>query len=87
MNGADLVWVGISTVLVLMMVVPGVALFYGGLVRSKNILSVLAQVIGVFSLVQILWFAYGYSLAFTESTAFFGNFFSRFLLWYVQYSR
>ena len=67
-------WVGISTVLVLMMVVPGVALFYGGLVRSKNILSVLAQVIGVFSLVQILWFAYGYSLAFTESTAFFGNF-------------
>ncbi|WP_071058578.1 ammonium transporter [Pelistega sp. MC2] len=74
MNGADLVWVGISTVLVLMMIVPGVALFYGGLVRSKNILSVLAQVIGVFSLVQILWFAYGYSLAFTESTAFFGNF-------------
>ncbi len=48
MNSADLVWVSISTVLVLMMVVPGLALFYGGLVRAKNILSVLAQVLAVF---------------------------------------
>lgn len=73
MNSADLVWVSISTVLVLMMVVPGLALFYGGLVRAKNILSVLAQVLAVFSLVLVLWFAYGYSLAFTEGTPFFGN--------------
>lgn len=74
MNAADLVWVSVSTILVLLMIVPGVALFYGGLVRAKNVLSILAQVLGVLSLVLVLWFIYGYSLAFTESTAFFGNF-------------
>ena len=73
MNSADLVWVSVSTILVLLMVVPGVALFYGGLVRSKNVLSVLSQVLGVFALVLILWFAYGYSLAFTEGSSVIGG--------------
>lgn len=74
MNSADLIWVSVSTILVLLMIVPGVALFYGGLVRAKNVLSILTQVIGVLSLVLVLWFIYGYSLTFTENTAFFGNF-------------
>ncbi len=74
MNAADFVWVSVSTLLVLMMVVPGLALFYGGLVRSKNVLSVLAQVMATFSLAIVVWFVYGYSLAFTEGNAFFGGF-------------
>lgn len=73
MNSADLVWVSVSTILVLLMVVPGVALFYGGLVRSKNVLSILSQVLAVFALALVLWFAYGYSLAFTEGSSFFGG--------------
>ncbi|MEN9559847.1 MAG: ammonium transporter [Pseudomonadota bacterium] len=64
----------VSTLLVLMMALPGLALFYGGLVRAKNMLSVLMQVFIVFSLVLVLWFAYGYSLAFTEGGHFFGSF-------------
>ncbi|MBN9473432.1 MAG: ammonium transporter [Burkholderiales bacterium] len=71
--GADLAWLSTSTILVLMMVVPGLALFYGGLVRSKNMLSVLMQVLVTFSLIVVLWFIYGYSLAFTEGNAFFGG--------------
>lgn len=74
MNAADFVWVSVSTLLVLMMVVPGLALFYGGLVRSKNVLSVLIQVLATFSLAIVVWFVYGYSLAFTEGNAFFGGF-------------
>ncbi|ROT44462.1 ammonium transporter [Pusillimonas sp. NJUB218] len=74
MNAADFVWVSVSTLLVLMMVVPGLALFYGGLVRSKNVLSVLIQVLATFSLAIVVWFVYGYSIAFTESNAFFGGF-------------
>ncbi len=62
-----------STALVLMMSVPALALFYGGLVRSKNALSVLMQVFAVFSLITVLWCIYGYSLAFTEGNAFFGG--------------
>ena len=62
-----------STALVLLMSVPALALFYGGLVRSKNMLSVLMQVFVTFSLVVVLWFIYGYSLAFTEGNAFFGG--------------
>src|SRR5690606_4343885 len=54
--------------------VPGLALFYGGLVRAKNMLSVLMQVMAVFSLGVVLWFIYGYSLAFTDGNAFFGGF-------------
>ncbi len=64
----------ISTVLVILMTVPGLALFYGGLVRSKNMLSVLMQVMVTFSMIVVLWFIYGYSLAFTEGNAFIGGF-------------
>ena len=60
----DVAWMLTSTLLVLLMTVPGLALFYGGLLRSKNVLSVLIQVITVFSLLVILWVVYGYSLAF-----------------------
>lgn len=60
----DVAWMMVSTLLVIMMVVPGLALFYGGLVRSKNMLSVLMQVMVVFSLISVLWAMYGYSLAF-----------------------
>jgi len=60
----DITWMMISTILVILMVVPGLALFYGGLVRSKNMLSVLMQVMVVFSLISVLWAVYGYSLAF-----------------------
>ncbi len=64
----------LSTLLVIMMTVPGLALFYGGLVRSKNMLSVLMQVMVTFSMIVVLWFIYGCSLAFTEGNAFFGGF-------------
>ena len=74
MDKADLAWVSVSTLLVLLMVVPGLALFYGGLVRSKNVLSVLAQVLSTFALAIVLWFIYGYSLAFTEANAITGGF-------------
>ncbi len=60
----DVAWMMVATILVIMMVVPGLALFYGGLVRSKNMLSVLMQVLVVFSLISVLWAVYGYSLAF-----------------------
>jgi Amt family ammonium transporter len=60
--------------LVILMTIPGLALFYGGLVRSKNMLSVLMQVMVTFSLIVVLWFVYGYSLAFTEGNAFIGGF-------------
>ena len=69
----------IATVLVIMMSIPGLALFYGGLVRSKNMLSVLMQVMVTFSMIVVLWFVYGYSLAFTEGSAFIGGF-DRFLM-------
>ena len=75
----DTAWMMTSTVLVILMTIPGLALFYGGLVRGKNVLSVLMQVFVVFSLVSILWALYGYSLAFTEGNAFFGGFGRAFL--------
>jgi len=74
MDKADIAWVLVSTLLVLMMVAPGLALFYGGLVRAKNMLSVLMQVLGAFCVAVVLWFVYGYSLAFTDGSAFFGGF-------------
>ncbi|NYT57878.1 ammonium transporter [Alcaligenaceae bacterium] len=74
MDKADLAWVSVSTLLVLLMVVPGLALFYGGLVRAKNVLSVLMQVLSTFALALIIWFVYGYSLAFTEANAIIGGF-------------
>ena len=70
----DVAWMLTSTLLVLMMVVPGLALFYGGLVRAKNVLSVLSQVLVVFSLVLLLWVGYGYSVVFSEGNALFGSF-------------
>ncbi|MEY2874265.1 MAG: ammonium transporter, partial [Pseudomonadota bacterium] len=70
----DSAWMMLSTLLVILMTLPGLALFYGGLVRSKNMLSVLMQVMVTFSLIVVLWFVYGYSLAFTEGNAFIGGF-------------
>jgi ammonium transporter, Amt family len=75
----DVAWMLTSTLLVLLMTVPGLALFYGGLVRSKNVLSVLMQVMTVFSLLLLLWVAYGYSLAFSGGGALIGNFHKLFL--------
>ena len=69
----DTVWVLVSAALVIFMTLPGLALFYGGLVRSKNVLSILIQNLAVFSLVAVLWALYGYSLAFTEGNAFIGG--------------
>ncbi|MCL4758047.1 MAG: ammonium transporter [Rhodocyclaceae bacterium] len=69
----DVAWIMTATLLVLFMALPGLALFYGGLVRAKNMLSVLMQVMVVFSLNAILWAAYGYSMAFTEGNAFIGS--------------
>jgi Amt family ammonium transporter len=79
-NKGDTAWVMISTVLVILMVIPGLALFYGGMVRAKNMLSVLMQVFVIFALMSILWAVYGYSVAFTEGNAFFGGFSKAFLL-------
>ena len=72
-NKGDNAWMLVSTLLVIMMTIPGLALFYGGLVRSKNILSVLMQVMVTFSMIVVLWALYGYSLAFTEGNAFVGG--------------
>ncbi len=73
-NKGDVSWMLVSTALVIMMSIPGLALFYGGLVRSKNMLSVLMQVFVTFSMIVVLWVIYGYSLAFTEGNAFIGGF-------------
>ncbi len=72
-NKGDTAWMMISTVLVILMTIPGLALFYGGLVRSKNMLSILIQVFVIFALIIVLWSLYGYSLAFTEGNAFIGS--------------
>ncbi len=73
-NKGDTAWMLVCTALVIMMSIPGLALFYGGLVRSKNMLSVLMQVFVTFSMITVLWVIYGYSLAFTEGNSFFGGF-------------
>ncbi|NWH08336.1 MAG: ammonium transporter [Alphaproteobacteria bacterium] len=78
----DVSWMLTSTVLVLLMTVPGLALFYGGLVRTKNMLSMLTQILAIVCLVCIVWFLYGYSLAFTDGgslNAFVGGFSKAFL--------
>ena len=72
-NKGDTAWMFVATLLVILMTIPGLALFYGGLVRSKNMLSVLMQVFTIFSLIIVLWCLYGYSFAFTEGNAFFGS--------------
>ena len=69
----DVAWMLTATLLVLMMAMPGLALFYGGMVRAKNVLSVLIQVAVVFSLLVVLWVCYGYSLAFSGDGAWIGN--------------
>jgi len=73
-NKGDVAWMLTSTLLVIMMSIPALALFYGGMVRSKNILSVLMQVFVVFSMITVLWCVYGYTLAFTEGNAYIGGF-------------
>lgn len=78
-NKGDTAWMIVATLLVIMMAVPGLALFYGGMVRSKNMLSVSMQVFMTFSLLGVLWCIYGYSVAFTEGNAFFGGFSKLFL--------
>jgi len=72
-NGADTAWIMTSTALVLFMTLPGLALFYGGLVRSNNILSVLMQCFAIAGIVSMLWFIAGYSLAFSGDNPFIGN--------------
>jgi len=73
-NKGDTAWMLVATLLVIMMCIPGLALFYGGLVRSKNMLSVMMQVFSIFALIVVLWAVYGYSLAFTQGNAFIGGF-------------
>jgi Amt family ammonium transporter len=75
----DIAWMMTATLLVILMTIPGLALFYGGMVRSKNVLSVLMQVFVVFCLATVLWVVYGYSVAFTTGNAFFGSFDKLFL--------
>jgi Amt family ammonium transporter len=78
-NKGDTAFMTIATVLVIMMTIPGLALFYGGLVRSKNMLSVLMQVFVVFALISVLWVVYGYSMAFTGGNPYFGGLSKMFL--------
>ncbi|MDB5813838.1 MAG: ammonium transporter [Rhodocyclales bacterium] len=78
-NKGDNAWLIVASAFVILMSVPGLALFYGGLVRTKNALSVLIQVFVVFSLISVLWMVYGYSLAFTEGNPFIGSFDKLFL--------
>ncbi|MEO8407336.1 MAG: ammonium transporter [Oxalobacteraceae bacterium] len=73
-NKGDTAWMMVATLLVILMTIPGLALFYGGLVRSKNMLSILMQVFMIFAVIIVLWCIYGYSLAFTEGSRFIGSF-------------
>jgi len=79
-NKGDTAWMISATLLVVMMAVPGLGLFYGGMVRAKNMLSVLMQTFVIFSLLGVLWALYGYSLAFTEGNAFVGGLGRAFLM-------
>ncbi|HEV7283747.1 MAG TPA: ammonia channel protein, partial [Kaistia sp.] len=79
LNSGDTAWMLVSTILVLAMIVPGVALFYGGLVRTKNMLSVLMQVLLIACVAMIIWVFYGYSLAFTDGGALIGGLSKAFL--------
>jgi len=78
-NKGDVAWMLTSSLLVLLMTVPGLALFYGGLVRAKNMLSILMQVLTIASVMMLIWVLYGYSLAFTSGNAFIGGFDKAFL--------
>src|SRR5262247_1248799 len=79
-NKGDNAWMLTSTVLVLLMTIPGLALFYGGLVRTKNMLSVLMQVFYTVCIVTVIWALYGYSLAFTGGSDFIGGFSKAFMM-------
>ena len=72
-NGADTAWMIVATALVLMMTVPGLALYYSGMVRKKNVLATMAQSLSAVALISILWVAYGYSLAFVGDGGFIGT--------------
>ncbi len=74
LSGSDTAWIMASTALVLFMTLPGLALFYAGLVRSKNVLSVLMQCFSIAGVASIIWFVFGYSLAFGEGNAYIGDF-------------
>ncbi|GAB6139715.1 ammonium transporter [Methylosoma difficile] len=78
-NKGDTGWMIVATVLVILMTIPGLALFYAGMVRAKNMLSILMQVFITFCFIAVLWALYGYSVAFTEGNAFFGGFDKAFL--------
>ena len=73
MDGANTSWILTSTALVLFMTLPGLALFYGGLVRSKNVLSVLMQCFGLACAMSVLWYLFGYSIAFADGTPWYGG--------------
>lgn len=75
----DTTWMLVATALVIMMTIPGLALFYGGLVRSKNMLSVLTQIFSIFCIISILWVVYGYSMAFTPGNEYIGGLSKAFL--------
>ena len=79
LNSGDTAWMLTSTLLVILMTIPGLALFYGGLGRSKNMLSVLMQVFVIFALISVLWAVYGYSLTFSGEGSFYGGFDKLFL--------
>lgn len=74
LNGADTAWMMTSTALVLLMTLPGIALFYGGMVRKKNVLNTMACVVAICAVVSLLWFAVGYSLAFTPGSGALGHY-------------
>ncbi len=78
-NKGDTAWMIVATLLVIMMTIPGLALFYGGMVRTKNMLNMLLKVFATFSLLSLLWAVYGYSVAFTDGSAFFGGLSKMFL--------
>ncbi len=80
MNGADTAWIIVATALVLFMTLPGLALFYGGLVRSRNVLSVFMQCFSIACLMSILWLVAGYSIAFGEGNAYWGGLDKAFLM-------
>ena len=72
-NNGDIAWMLVATAFVLLMSIPGLALFYGGMARSKNMLSTMMQIFTIFCVISVLWVLYGYSMAFSNGNAFFGG--------------
>ena len=72
-NNGDVAWMLVSTALVLLMSIPGLALFYGGMARAKNMLSTMMQIFTLFCVIAVLWVVYGYSMAFSNGNAIFGG--------------